>query len=74
VVFFGSDLELFTQCGIFGVRFRTVHTVWYFMGQIWNCSHSVVFLGSDLELFTQCGIFGVRFRTVHTVWDFVGQI
>ena len=50
VSFYNFDiwfLELFRQCGIFGI----VPTVWYFR----NCSDSVVFL----ELFQQCGIFFV---------------
>ena len=47
-------LELFGQCGIFGI----VRTMWYF----WNCSDNVVFL----ELFGQCGIFGI----VRTMWYF----
>ena len=47
-------LELFGQCGIFGI----VRTMWYF----WNCSDNVVFL----ELFGQCSIF----LFVRTMWYF----
>ena len=67
VVFYYWILELFQQCGIFLLDFRTVPTVWYFSIGIWNCSNSVVFFYWILELFRQCGIFLLDFGTVPTV-------